>query len=71
MTIKEARKKVNKSQEACARHLGISLGGYRKKEQNPSMFRIDEFARLADFLGYQFDFFYNIMCNQKTQNKSA
>ena len=42
MTVAEARRMKNISQETVAKHLGISTNGYRKKELGESKFYIDE-----------------------------
>ena len=70
ITVKDARIKAKKSQEACARFLDLSLTGYRRKESK-GKFWPHELVALGHFLGVSFEFFIECGCHKRTQEADA
>jgi len=56
------------TQEQAARHLGLSLNGYVKKENGKSRFYVDEIVALSELFGVDYQVFFKSLCRKKTQN---
>lgn len=49
--IKVQRFKVKKTQEDCAKELGISIPTYKNLEDNPNKMNLDQALKLFNYLG--------------------
>lgn len=58
MTVAEARRMRNISQDKVAEYLGISPNGYRKKELGESKFYIDEAYLICELFNMSLDDIY-------------
>lgn len=58
MTVAEARRMRNISQDKVAEYLGISSNGYRKKELGESKFYIDEAYLICELFNMSLDDIY-------------
>ena len=68
--IKVQRLRQNKTQEACANVLSISIPTYRELEYNPNKFDIEQMIILSKFLEWDFfEFFKKIYCKIQENNQ--
>ena len=58
LTVAEARRLRNISQDKVAEHIGISLSGYRKKESGESKFYVDEAYSICELFNMNLDDIY-------------
>lgn len=58
MTVAEARRMRNISQDKVAEYLGISANGYRKKESGESKFYINEAYSICELFNMSLDDIY-------------
>ncbi|MFZ3172038.1 MAG: hypothetical protein WA118_08670 [Carboxydocellales bacterium] len=68
ISVKGARITAKISREDAAKELGLSLGGYAKKEDGKTKFYADELAALSTLLGVPMQNFFEAQCPKKTQN---
>jgi len=76
MNIKFAVKSVRVgftkiTQEEAARHLGISLTAYNRKENGKAKFYADELWKLAQLFGVSINIFFDRKCHNKTQDRGC
>lgn len=59
MTVRALRVNRGKTQEECAKFLGMSNPTYRSKEDDTTLdkWKFNELCNLADFLGYSIEVF--------------
>lgn len=55
ITVAEARRMRNISQEQMAKYIGKSLNSYRKKETGETKFYVDEAYSICEVLGMSMD----------------
>lgn len=67
ITVKAARVNAGLKSEEVAAALGLSKGGYSKKENGRSKFYIDEIALLSQMFKVPFENFFEAGCLKKTQ----
>ncbi len=67
ISVKAARVNAKISQEDAAKALGLSLTGYRKKENGQSKFYADELSILSCKFGVNMLNFFEAGCRKKTQ----
>lgn len=66
ITVAEARRMRNISQEEAAKCIGVSLGAYRNKETGRSKFYIDEAYALSKLFGLELtDIFFDTAVTKK------
>jgi DNA-binding XRE family transcriptional regulator len=67
ISVKAARVNAKMGQEEVAEALGLSVTGYRKKENGQSKFYADELATLSQLFSVPMLNFFEAGCRNKTQ----
>ena len=71
-TVKSVRVGFTKiTQEEAAKHLGISLTAYNRKENGKTKFYADELCKLAKLFGVSINIFFDLTCHNKTQDRGC
>lgn len=68
ITIKAARVNKGLSQQEVAKHLGMSLRAYQRKENGDVRIYADEIVALSVLLGVPVQNFFESQCRKKTRN---
>jgi transcriptional regulator with XRE-family HTH domain len=66
ITVKAARVNAGYKRQPIAEALGLSIGGYSKKENGNSKFYVDEIAVLSKLFKVPFENFFEAECLLKT-----
>lgn len=69
MSIKAARVNANLNLADTAEALGLSKGGYIKKENGITRFYLSELSKLSNLLNIPLEYFFEDECLQETQVK--
>lgn len=67
ISVKAARVNAKLTQEEVAEKLGLSLNGYKRKENGERRFYVDEIVQLGVILGVKLENFCEVQCRKKTQ----
>lgn len=61
LTLRQARRLKEKSQEEMAKLLDVHVQTYRKIEENPNLTTITQAKKISEYLGFRYDeiFFAN------------
>ena len=70
LSVKAVRVNSKKSQDEAAKALGLSITGYRKKENGQSKFYADELAVLSQLFGVSILIFFEDRCRNKTEQNA-
>lgn len=71
LSIKAARVNANLNQTETAEALGLSKGGYIKKESGITRFYLSELTKLSNLLNIPLDYFCEDECLRETQVKDC
>lgn len=67
ISVKAARINAQKTQEEVADFLGLSLNGYKRKENGKRRFYIDEIVALSKLFKISIGNFFEAQCRKRTQ----
>ena len=68
ITVKAARINCSMQRKEAAAALGLSVGGYSKKENGHARFYVDEIAKLSRLFQVPFENFFEAECHITTQD---
>lgn len=71
ISVKAARVNSKMKSLEVAEALGLSLGGYSKKENGHARFYIDEIAKLSNLFKIPYENFFEAECLYKTQDNAG
>lgn len=71
LSVKAARVNAEMKPKEVAEVLGLSVGGYSKKENGHARFYADEIAKLSHLFKVPYENFFEAGCHIKTQNDDS